>query len=243
MNIIPRLGPEVRCHLGTDEVWVVVPAHNEAHVLGDVLAALLQQFSNVVCIDDGSTDGSAAVASQAGAVVLRHGVNLGQGAALQTGFDFLMRSTEAAYVVTFDGDGQHDPDDAVRMVQVARDTGSDVVLGSRAAGQTVNQPASRRILLRLGVVFTRISTGMRVTDTHNGLRVLSRGALGRLRLTHANMTHASEMLNAIAASGLEWIEAPVTVSYTDYSRSKGQHSLNAFNILYDLAVARLRAHP
>lgn len=219
---------------------VVVPVYNEARVLADVLTGLRQRFPHVVVVDDGSTDGSTEVARRAGAKVLRHAVNLGPGAALQTGFQYAVHHTSFDYVITFDGDGQHDPDDAVAMLRTADERSLDAVLGSRVTGSTSGQPWTRRLLLHAGVWFTRWSTGLEVTDTHNGLRVLSRRALSHLQLTQRGMAYASELESGIALHGLAWAEVAVTIAYTDYSRAKGQSSVNALNVLYDLVSARLR---
>lgn len=219
---------------------VVVPVHNEAKVLATVLGDLVAVFPHVIVVDDGSNDGSAEVARAAGALVLRHAVNLGQGAALQTGFEYVLAETPLEYVVTFDGDGQHDPADAHAMLQFADERSLEAVLGSRITGSATGQPWTRRLLLRAGVIFTRWSTGLAVTDTHNGLRVLSRSALSKLRLRQSGMAYASELEAGIASHCLRWAEVAVTIAYTDYSRSKGQRNVNAINVVYDLVSARLR---
>ena len=225
--------------MGADSACVVVPVYNEAAVLGDVLLRLRNHFEHVICVDDGSSDDSRAIALAAGATVLRHPVNLGQGAALQTGFDYVLRHTDFGHVVTFDADGQHDPADAAAMLDEARQREVDVVLGSRVGGATAGQPATRRLLLRGGVVFTRWATGLPVSDTHNGLRVLSRDAVAAMQLRQRGMAHASELLGRIADHRLSWLEFPVSISYTAYSRGKGQHSIEAVNVLFDLMSLRL----
>lgn len=224
-----------------DDVWVIVPVYNEQAVLTSTIVNLRHSFEHVLCVDDGSTDGSAELALAAGATVVRHVVNLGQGAALQTGFDYVLRRTGAAYVVTFDADGQHEAADAVRMVEHARSTGCDVVLASRFTGHTHEIPWARARILHAGVWFTRRTAHLDVTDTHNGLRVLNRTALNRIRLQLPRMAYASELLAAIVPSGLRYSEVPATVTYTEYSRAKGQRNSNSFNILFDLAVRKLRA--
>jgi glycosyltransferase involved in cell wall biosynthesis len=181
------------------------------------------------------------VASAAGAVVLRHATNLGQGAALQTGISFAMRAPGTSYVVTFDADGQHDAADAARMVALARSEAVDVVLGSRFLGVASDVPPLRRALLRGAVAFTRATTGLRLTDTHNGLRVLSRRAVLDLDIRLSGMAHASELLHHVASRGLAYREVPVSITYTDYSRAKGQPGLNALNVVFDLFVHRLYA--
>jgi glycosyltransferase involved in cell wall biosynthesis len=223
------------------DVCVIVPVYNESAVITKTLSDLLVSFDHVVCIDDGSTDGSADIALAAGATVLRHAVNQGQGAALQTGFDYVLRHTTAELVVTFDADGQHLVTDAIRMVERARRTGVHVVLASRFTGQTEAMPRMRRLVLRGGLWFTRITARLDVTDTHNGLRVMSRTALTKIRLDLPRMAYASELLGAIVPNGLTYAEEPVTVVYTDYSRAKGQRNSNSLNILFDLAARRLRS--
>ena len=186
-------------------------------------------------------DGSADLAHAAGATVLRHVLNQGQGAALRTGFDYVLRHTTASYAVTFDADGQHLVEDAQRMVERARARRSTSCWLHGSPVDTEQMPLAREMLLRAAVRFTRMTSRLEVTDTHNGLRVLSRTALQRIDLRMPRMAYASELLDAIVPAGLSYVEEPVTVIYTDYSRAKGQKNSNAFNILFDLAVRRLRA--
>ncbi|GAB7004269.1 glycosyltransferase family 2 protein [Nocardioides sp. AN3] len=222
-----------------DDVVVVVPMYNEAVAVGTVVTGLRGAFSNIVCIDDGSTDDSTAVAREAGATVLVHTVNLGQGAALQTGFEFVRRHSTARFVVTFDSDGQHRVEDAVAMVAEARTTGVDVVLGSRNLGRTEGQTRARKLLLRGALRYSRAVSGLALTDTHNGLRVLTRQVLDRVVLRQQGSAHASELESLIARHRLSWVEHPVTIEYSAYSRQKGQSALNAVNVVYDMLAARL----
>jgi polyprenyl-phospho-N-acetylgalactosaminyl synthase len=216
--------------------------YNEAAVIGGVVSTLRETFPRVVCVDDGSSDGSAELARAAGAVVVRHHHNLGQGAAIQTGLTYALRSPATKYVVTFDADGQHRVSDAARMVQVARTEGVDVVLGSRFLTEAAHDmPRSRRTVLRAAVMFTRLSSGLALTDAHNGLRVLTRHAASRIHITLTGMAHASEILDQIAHHELTWREVPVMIEYTEYSRAKGQPNINAVNISLDLLSRRLRS--
>ncbi|WP_432542470.1 glycosyltransferase family 2 protein [Kineococcus sp. SYSU DK002] len=218
---------------GFDHTWVVVPLYCEATVIGDVVRGLRERFRHVVCVDDGSADDSARVAQDAGAVVVRHAVNLGQGAALQTGIAYALRDPLTRSVVTFDADGQHRVEDAVTMVRRLHDEDLDVVFGTRFLDGRTELDPLRRVVLRAAVVYTNRTTGLRLTDAHNGLRVLSRRAAATLRIRHNRMAHASEIVHQVGRSDLRWAEEPVHVLYTDYSRSKGQSLLNSVNILVE----------
>jgi glycosyltransferase involved in cell wall biosynthesis len=225
----------------TDGVTVVVPALDEADRIAVVVADLRRHFPSVVVVDDGSSDATADLARAAGARVVSHPANLGQGAALQTGFAFALTDPAMRHVVTFDADGQHRVEDALHLVAVARETGVDVVLGSRFLEEGTDVPRARRAVLRAGVAFTRWTTRLPVTDTHNGLRVLNRRAARAIDLTLADMAHASQLLGLIARRGLTWVEAPVVIDYADETRRRGQSNLNALTIVFDLALERLRS--
>lgn len=219
-----------------DDTWLIVPMYNEGRVVSDVITDAMKTFPNVVCIDDGSSDDSAELALAAGAVVICHPVNLGQGAALQTGFQFVRDQTRARFAVTFDSDGQHDPADVAAMVRTARSDDLAVVFGSRFLDDATTVSFAKRIVLRVAAMVTRLRTGMRLTDAHNGLRVLRRDALEQIDLRRNRMAHASEIVGQINRSGLEWREMPVHIRYTPYSRSKGQSLLNSVNILVELVM-------
>ncbi|MGA8033087.1 MAG: glycosyltransferase family 2 protein [Casimicrobiaceae bacterium] len=219
-------------------VWVVIPAYNEAPVIAGVVEAVCARVGNVVVVDDCSGDGTREAALSGGAVVLRHPINLGQGAALQTGIRYAL-SRGAEFIVTFDADGQHRPEDIAVLLDTQRRTGADVVIGSRFLGSAENIPASRRAILRLAVVFTRVTGGLKLTDVHNGLRLLTRAAAQRIRIRQNRMAHASEIIDEIRRLGLSVAEAPVTIVYTEYSLRKGQRIGNALNILSEIFAARI----
>jgi len=223
---------------GNESVWVVVPAYNEAPVLSAVLADLLCVCPRVVVVDDGSADDTACEAVSVGARVVRHPINLGQGAALQTGIDFAL-SQQADYIVTFDADGQHDPRDIAALLDAVRRPDVDVALGSRFLGHASGMPRGRRLLLKAATLFTALTTGMRLTDAHNGLRAISVEAAKKIHFVQNGMAHASELLSQIRAAKLRWVEVPVNIRYTPYSKGKGQTTLDGINIVLDLLAGRL----
>jgi glycosyltransferase involved in cell wall biosynthesis len=213
-------------------LWIVVPAFCESAVVGSVVSALRERYDRVVVVDDGSSDDTASAALAAGAVVLRHPVNLGQGAALQTGMEYAI-SRGATCVCTFDADGQHPVAAIDTMLGAMAQHPVDVVLGSRFLADS-EVPAIKRAVLAAALLFTRIHARLPITDTHNGLRLLGPRALEQIRITQPGMAHASEILQQIGARRLRWMEVPTRISYTAYSVAKGQSVFNAVKILLDL---------
>jgi glycosyltransferase involved in cell wall biosynthesis len=219
-----------------DDTWLVVPLYNEGQVIGDVVREARKTFSHVVCVDDGSSDNGADEAARAGAVVVRHPVNLGQGAALQTGFDYALSVPTMQWVVTFDADGQHQVADVLEMLDKARAEDLQVVFGSRFLDDRTNAGLLKKLVLRAAVGYTNITTHTRLTDAHNGLRVLRRDVVERLDITQNRMAHASELVAQIGDLDVRYGESPVHILYTDYSRAKGQSLWNAVNILVELIL-------
>jgi glycosyltransferase involved in cell wall biosynthesis len=221
------------------QVHVVIAAYNEGTVIARVVADVRRAGYPVVLVDDGSLDETADIAAAAGAEVVRHPFNLGQGAALQTGIDYALEQRADA-LVTFDADGQHSPAAIAALLEVIEQPGIDFALGSRfLTGATANLPVSRRILLSAALWFTRESTGLPVTDTHNGLRAMTARGARAIYLRQSRMAHASEILHQIAQSRLRFVEVPVNIEYSAYSLSKGQRITDALTILIDLFARRL----
>jgi len=218
------------------DTWVIIPLYNEEKVIGDVVAQVLTAFDQVVCVDDGSTDSSADIAAMAGARVVRHALNLGQGAALQTGFDYALSDPAMRYVLTFDADGQHQITDAVGMVERLRAGEADVVFGSRFLDERSKPSLGKKAVLRLAVGYTNLTTHTRLTDAHNGLRAIHRPVLEKIRITQNRMAHASELVAQIGSLRASYVEHPVHILYSDYSKSKGQSLWNSVNILADLIL-------
>jgi glycosyltransferase involved in cell wall biosynthesis len=219
-----------------DDTWLVVPLYNEGQVIGDVVGKALTVFPHIVCVDDGSRDDSAQQAEQAGACVVRHPINLGQGAALQTGLEFALTDPAARYFVTFDSDGQHQVSDAAAMVRRLQQGDVDVVFGSRFLDGRTRPGAMKRLVLKTAVAYSNLSTGVHLTDAHNGLRAFNRTVAEGLDVTQNRMAHASEIVTQIGKKGYRWVEHPVHILYTDYSRSKGQSLLNSVNIVTELLL-------
>ena len=219
-------------------IWVVIAAYNEASVIGRVVTDVRRVGYPVLLVDDGSDDFTAVTAKDAGAIVVRHPINLGQGAALQTGIEFAFHEG-ADVIVTFDADGQHRVDDIDRLISSLAKHDADFALGSRFLGGAVNLPPARRVVLKAATWFARITSGLSLTDTHNGLRAMTRRGARAIRLRQNRMAHASEFLQQVSASKLKYIEVPVTIEYSAYSLAKGQKLGDALSILVDLSARTL----
>jgi polyprenyl-phospho-N-acetylgalactosaminyl synthase len=216
------------------EVWIVVPAFNEAAVIGDVIADVGSVFDHVVCVDDGSTDGTGEIARRAGAHLVRHPINLGQGAAIQTGVEYARKQPGARVFATFDADGQHRVKDVAAMIERLAEGDVDVVIGTRFAGQEGSRPPlMKRIVLRTAARLSRRGRRLGLTDTNNGLRVFNKTVADGLDITMSGMSHANEIIMMIAENHWRVAEFPVEVLYTEYSKSKGQPLLNGVNIVFD----------
>jgi len=224
--------------MNSERIFVVLPAFNEQTVIENVVKQVARSYPNVVVVDDGSSDDTAAAARHGGAVVLRHMLNRGQGAALQTAIDHSLRRG-AGCIVTFDSDGQHDVADIDKLVQPIADGRAEIVLGTRFKGDVSGIPAGRRLLLKTAVLFTRFVSGATLTDAHNGLRAFSRTAAQRIQIRCDRMAHASELIDQIQRSGLRYVEVPVSVRYTEYSKTKGQSNVGALRILIDYVLGRI----
>jgi polyprenyl-phospho-N-acetylgalactosaminyl synthase len=216
------------------DVWIIVPAFREASVIGEVIADITSTFGHVVCVDDGSRDGTAEIALKAGAHVVKHPVNLGQGAAIQTGIEYARAQPGAAIFATFDAHGQHRVKDVTAMVDRLRAGDVDIVIGTRFShGPPPGMSRVKRIVLKTAALLSSSSRRLRLTDAHNGLRVFNKKVADGLNITMNGMSHASEIITLIAENQWRVTEEPVEILYTDYSLSKGQPLLNGVNIVFD----------
>ncbi len=228
------------------DTWLIIPCYNEGPIIGEVIAAARRTFPNIVAVNDGSKDDSATAIHQAGAHLINHPVNLGQGAGLQTGIEYARAQPGAQFFVTFDADGQHQVKDAMRMIHRLRTEPLDIVVGSRFAknhDQTGEQqekqvPLLKRLVLKTAVAFSPTTRKLGLSDAHNGLRAFNKKVAHEINIRMNGMSHASEIVGAIAEQKWRVAEEPVEILYTDYSKSKGQSLINGVNILADNLLAR-----
>lgn len=220
-------------------VFIVIAAYNEEHSVPKVIKELHEAgYKNVVVVDDGSKDNTFKAALDAGATVLQHLVNRGQGAALKTGIDYALEQG-ADIIVTFDADGQHRVEDIPAITKPVASGEVDVTFGSRFLKKDSGVPFVRKILLKIGILVLWIFYGVKMTDAHNGFRALSRNAAEKIRITSDRMAHASEIVEEVHRLRLKYKEVPVTIRYTKETMRKGHGSFSeGCRILYNMIMKK-----
>ena len=222
-----------------EETFVVMPVYNEAEVVTGVIKDVKRYFSNIVCVNDGSQDNSGQMILDSGAILVEHSINLGAGAATQTGVEYALMNKNIKYFVTIDADAQHNIGDAINMLKMLQNNNLDIVFGSRFIGVIKNINPFKRIFLKMAGFFSKTTTGISLSDPHIGLRAFNRKFAENVKITLPGFAHASELIHKVADGNYKFGESPVTVTYSDYSKAKGQPMLNAINIAFDILIHRI----
>ncbi len=222
------------------KIAVVIAMYNESQSIQSVLKSLreVRPDDMVIVVDDGSADNSCEMATKVERIhLLKHIYNLGQGAALQTGIEYAKR-LDVDYVVTYDADGQHNPHDIEPFVKEMQEGDYDIILGSRFLGKTVNMSKNKYYVLKLSIWFGYLFGGIKLTDSHNGFRLINIAKFPSFEMTQNEMAHASEVIDIIKANDLHYKEMPCTITYTDYSMEKGQSIFNSISIMMQYLIGK-----
>jgi glycosyltransferase involved in cell wall biosynthesis len=220
------------------KTFVVIPAYNESKKIGSVLSNLKKAgYSDIVVVDDGSKDNTYGIAKSM-AYAVQHSINRGQGAAIKTGIEYAL-SKKADIIVTYDADGQFLVEDIGKIIAPIMNDKADITLGSRFLGKAVNIPWSKKLVLKLGVVFVLILYGIRITDSQCGLRAMTKNAAREIRLTSDRMEHAADFFSEIMRNKLKYVEVPITVIYDKYSIGKGQDWTRSINLGINMMLKKL----
>ena len=224
-------------------IAIVIPAYNEASVVGSVISDLSRAFSHdklaaeIIVVDDGSKDETAERSRLAGARVIRHILNTGSGGATATGLSYAQQNG-FAFAATLDADGQHHPEDVIKGIKLMIKSGDDLLIGSRLID--TNGMSKLKVVGNKGLSFiTYVLFGVSVTDSQSGLRIFSKKALDRLKWKTSGYEFCSEMLWRAKQQRLSIKEYPIRAIYTEYSQAKGQDNWNAVNIIKSLLKRRL----
>lgn len=208
--------------MNNSKVYIVLPAYNEGQVIKEVIKSIKTEgYSNIIVVDDGSTDNTYTESLSTGAITIKHTINRGKGAATQTGLD-AAKLLSADVTVTMDSDGQHNPKDIAKLIKPILENKADVVLGSRMLGEK-GMPFSRILMNKIGNGVTYLFFGIWVSDSQSGFRAYSKKALASVYTYMDRYEFESEMLGQIKAAKLKVKEVPIKVIYTEYSLNKYKH--------------------
>lgn len=216
-------------------VYIVVPAYNEINNIGRVVRGLFEHgYKNILVVNDGSLDETYYEAIQAGAQVISHCLNRGQGAALQTGNEYCLEAG-AEYIVHFDADNQFNPADIGPALGLMREKNIDVILGSRFLDSRSDIPFFKKyFILPVARLINNVFTGLHLSDAHNGFRILNRRAAEKIQISHDGMAHNSDIVAQIKKHDLNFAECPVEVRYY----RSGQGVTQGIKILADLFIGK-----
>jgi glycosyltransferase involved in cell wall biosynthesis len=211
------------------KVVACIPAYNEEHTIAKVVLKAMRYVDKVVVCDDGSTDMTCEIAERLGAIVVRHGKNMGYGAAISSLFK-KARELDADIMVTLDADGQHNPDDIPRLVKPIVDGEADVVIGSRFLEDESKRlvPKYRRFGIKVITSLSKAFSYKELSDAQSGFRAYSRRALELLKPTEQGMGVSTEILVKARQFNLKVLEVPVKITYDEYSSTQNpvRHGLD-----------------
>lgn len=224
---------------------LILPAFNEGPIIFKVLQTLkkavkkLPVKTNILVVNDGSTDTTKDKVKKARITLLNHRLNRGLGASISTGLKYA-KINKADFAITMDSDGQHNPDDIKTILNPLLKNKADIVIGSRMLNQDNPMPGLRKILNLFSNLFTKLLFGIYSTDSLSGFRGFNKVAINKIKLKTERMEASNELFLQIKKHKLRYAEVPIKVIYTDYSIQKGQKSSNAFAIIFKLLLRLFR---
>jgi len=205
------------------KVGILIPAYNESLQIGELVKTIKAMGFPTVVVDDGSADKTIEEAKANGADVIQHKRNMGTGAALKTGFEYILSKGYDA-VLNMDGDAQHSPDDIQKFIDLAGEHQNTMIIGNRM-GNTQNMPFTRKLAnIFMSFIISRIC-GQRIPDSQCGFRLVKRDLLKNIKIESARFEVESEILIKASCMGTEILSVPIKTLY-------GKES-SQINPLYD----------
>lgn len=225
-----------------EKIFCIIPAYNEEDNISSVIKSVGKYVGEVIVVDDGSSDQTGRIAQAERVVVLRHIINRGQGAALETG-DQYARKKQADIVVHFDADGQFSPDEIDRVIAPIKNGQADIVFGSRFLGQANNMPwLKKQVIFPLARIISKLFWRVNLSDPQSGFRAFNKKILDRLRIENDGSAHCSEIIIKAFALNMKIKEVPITVSYNNFGQSifggKGR-GMGGVQIIRDLIISKI----
>ena len=219
-----------------NNIYILMPVYNEEKVVGNIIEELNKTFDKILVVNDGSTDRSKEIIQDYDVTLINHPINLGQGASIKTGIEYIIKYTDAKSIITFDADGQHEVKDALNFAKKIEEINEEIIFGSRFLGYQNNIPILKRLLLRIAVFITNYLYSMNLTDTHNGLKAIKRSCLEKLEIDIEGYAFETEIIMNISKKNISYIELPTDTKYTEYSKNKGQSIFNSIIIFEEILM-------
>ena len=217
------------------QVWIIIPAHNEEKNINKVIKDLKEFTSNILVVNDGSTDKTSEVCKVNEVYVIDHLVNRGQGAALQTG-NAKALELGAEIIVHFDADGQHRVQDIEKIIEPLLKEQVDLVFGSRFLENKSKVPWFKKyFILKPASFFNWLFTGLKLSDAHNGFRAMNKKAAEKIKIEQDGMAHATEIMDQVRQYDLRYQEIPVKIIYQEF----GQGFFGGLKIIEDLFLSKI----
>ena len=221
-----------------NNIFILIPIYNKEKKIKSVISELGQIFKNIVVVNDGSTDSTQEVLETLDIILLNHSINLGQGAAISTGFKYIQKQEDALAVITFDADGQHSAEDAKSFSKEILQCKEEIIFGSRFIENKLNIPLVKRVVLSIVVFFTNKLSKVALSDAHNGLKAIKKSSLNKIDIDIDGFGFESQIIHQVSKKAIMYKEMPTNTIYTNYSKNKGQRLLNGLIILEDLFKSR-----
>ena len=232
-------------NLWNSDTVFIIPAYNENDTPINTIWQILSKNYAVILIDDGKNwdliENLHKKYNWKPIVTIKHIANLWQWWWLETWAEYIRRFWQnIKYVVHFDADWQHRLEDLKEFQKAFKeDPDLEIVLWSRFLWSTVNMPKSKKLTLKLWILFTTIFSWIKLTDTHNGYRMMKKETLDKIHISMNRMEHASEILDIIKTKKIKYKEVPIVVIYSDYSISKWQKISNSLRIVKNLIYKKM----
>lgn len=219
-------------------IYILIPVYNEEKKIKSVVTELSSVFQNIITVNDGSSDSTKEILESLDVITLNHSINLGQGAAISTGFKYIQGLKDAFAVVTFDADGQHSVDDAKAFAEEILSCEEEIIFGTRFVDSAANIPFIKKIVLSIVVFFTNRFSRITLSDAHNGLKAIKKNCLSKIDIDIDGFGFESQIIHQVSKKRIKFKEMPTNTTYTSYSKNKGQKLINGFLILEDLLKSR-----
>lgn len=221
---------------------IVIPAYNEEKKINEVIKKVKPLVEEVIIVDDGSSDQTVRVAQEQGVIVLKHLINRGQGAALETGNQYALKQ-KADIVVHFDADGQFSAEEIKDIIRPIERGEAEVVFGSRFLGKKSEIPwFKEKIIIPLAGLVNKLLLNVSLSDPQSGFRALSKKAVEKIRIENDGMAHCSEILYKVFKNNFKVKEVPITVIYRGFGQGilsgRGRGS-GGLKVIRDLLLAKL----